>query len=71
MHDSAGTLAHTADRAPTTTSTPDAADTHSSGYTAVVKPIRRLSAAKRRACTTVGATTMIGPAEDAEASTSA
>ena len=65
-----GTDAHTADRAPTTTSTPDAAATQSSGYSAVVLPFRRHSAAMRRARASVGATTMHGPSETAASITS-
>ena len=65
-----GTLAHTAERAPTTTSTPDAAAAQSSGSTAVVRPARRHSAAKRRARTTVGVTTISGPCVAAASTTS-
>ena len=57
-----GTDAHTAARAPMTTSTPPAARAHSSGYTAVVSPTRRIAAASPLALACVGITTMAGPA---------
>ncbi len=53
--------ANTADRAPITTSTPARALSHSSGISAVVKPLRRRNAAPTCAMRCVGHTTKTGP----------
>ena len=52
--------ANTADRAPITTSTPPSALSHSSGTTAVEKPLRRNAAAPMLAIRCVGHTTSTG-----------
>ena len=56
-----GTLANTALRAPTTTSTPPAALAHSSGSTATESPCRFNADASNRARVIVGITTSVGP----------
>ena len=54
--------AHAATRDPMTTSTPAAAAAHSCGHTATLSPARRSRMASRRARSSDGTTTSVGPA---------